>query len=318
MKQIKGMAHDFEGVWAKAGGGTHAWPTAMMALGGRVLRALWEHAGIVSFFVTGRPAAYVEAASQCIGKISAVPDICENGAVFRQGSTGRWVRSPAISTEHLRLYDTAKQNLIQFAFDHGGILEAGKDVAAAINAPIYFDGSRMPTDQFFKILWHYAHSRGYVGVEGRNFLHMIPSLSAVDITPHGIDKFTALLLLSTKMGWDLSHEVAAIGDTKGDLTVLQNVAFPMCPANAIEEVKELVRNRGGYVSDYPTVVGAVDCMIQLIKDRDREVRDNVYVESQFVFGSIHNPMLHVPKQDEIPHLVSEYDNSSGLRSLFPI
>lgn len=315
-KRILGCAHDFEGVWVEAGGSAHAWPTTMMAIAGRVLRALWEHAGIISFFVTGRPAAYMEAANQCVGKLSMVPDVFENGAVLRQSSGGRWRAHPQLLSDDLLLYGRVKEELRRIAREMGASEEVGKNICASFN-PL----PNMSTAEFFKDFWSVASQDRVVSdLRGKKplteIVNVVHTVSAIDVTPAGINKRAGLDVLCRALGWNPAENVAAIGDTKGDFPILEYVALPMCPSNAIEEVKELVRSRNGYVSDFPTVVGAVDCMIQLVKDKSKQVQDEVYVESQFVFGNLNNEFLRVPRQNSIPHLTSPYDDCPGLQNLF--
>lgn len=58
------------------------------------------------------------------------------------------------------------------------------------------------------------------------------------------------------------EEILAIGDHHNDLPMLDGSAAGMtaCPANAVREVQEIVRSRGGYVSPYPWGEGVADAI----------------------------------------------------------
>ncbi|MEX1045314.1 MAG: HAD family hydrolase [Chthoniobacterales bacterium] len=58
------------------------------------------------------------------------------------------------------------------------------------------------------------------------------------------------------------EEVLAIGDHHNDIPMLDGVAAAMvaCPGNAVEEVKQLVRANGGYVSPHPWGEGVADAI----------------------------------------------------------
>ncbi len=56
--------------------------------------------------------------------------------------------------------------------------------------------------------------------------------------------------------------VLAIGDHQNDIPMLDGSAAAMvaCPANAVDEVKDLVRSAGGYVSPFPWGEGVADAI----------------------------------------------------------
>ena len=58
------------------------------------------------------------------------------------------------------------------------------------------------------------------------------------------------------------EEVLAIGDHHNDVPMLDGSAAAMvaCPANAVEEVKDVVRAAGGYVSPHPWGEGVADAI----------------------------------------------------------
>jgi len=57
-------------------------------------------------------------------------------------------------------------------------------------------------------------------------------------------------------------DVLAIGDHHNDIPMLDGSAAAMvaCPANAVDEVKEVVRSAGGYVSPFAWGEGVADAI----------------------------------------------------------
>ncbi len=76
-----------------------------------------------------------------------------------------------------------------------------------------------------------------------------------------IHKGSALAELSRLLGIPRG-EVLAIGDHHNDIPMLDGSAAGMvaCPANAVGEVKEIVRAAGGYVSRHPWGEGVADAI----------------------------------------------------------
>lgn len=85
---------------------------------------------------------------------------------------------------------------------------------------------------------------------------------AVDISPAGIDKASGVRFFAEKIGIGLD-EILGIGDSKGDLPMLEIVGQVGCPANATKECKALVKKKGGYISPYSYAVGVGDVISAL-------------------------------------------------------
>ena len=80
-------------------------------------------------------------------------------------------------------------------------------------------------------------------------------------THREIHKGSALAELARLLGISRG-EVLAIGDHHNDMPMLDGSAAAMvaCPANAVREVKDLVRAAGGYVSPFPWGEGVADAI----------------------------------------------------------
>lgn len=88
------------------------------------------------------------------------------------------------------------------------------------------------------------------------FIEIDYSSIAIDIRPEGVNKGTALEVLTRLTGIQ-PEEILGTGDSAGDFPMLQRVGFVGCPSNASPECKAFVESRGecGYVSELPYVAG---------------------------------------------------------------
>lgn len=78
-------------------------------------------------------------------------------------------------------------------------------------------------------------------------------------------KGTALLALEKHLGITPSETLSA-GDYYNDIPMLRSdvTASPVAPANALPEIKDLVHQEGGYISDYPAGQGVLDGIIHYL------------------------------------------------------
>ncbi len=74
--------------------------------------------------------------------------------------------------------------------------------------------------------------------EWDSLLEITHSQSAVDITPRGVNKGSGIRQLAKLVRIPVD-EMLGIGDSHGDLPMLQVVGTRACPANASEEIKNL-------------------------------------------------------------------------------
>lgn len=81
------------------------------------------------------------------------------------------------------------------------------------------------------------------------------SAAAVDITLPGMDKAHGVRAVAHRMGWDLAS-CAAFGDAANDLPMLKAVGMPMCPANALPEVKRCC----AFAATQPAARGLVEAI----------------------------------------------------------
>lgn len=88
---------------------------------------------------------------------------------------------------------------------------------------------------------------------------------AVDISPAGIDKASGVRFFAEKTGLH-PDQILGIGDSRGDFPFLQLVRYVGCPSNASSECKELVKERGGYISPHGYAMGVMDVIRHFIKE----------------------------------------------------
>ena len=79
-------------------------------------------------------------------------------------------------------------------------------------------------------------------------LYVIAHVDAVDVMQNGLSKKTGLTVVAEHLGIQF-EEMIGVGDGMNDLEMLSSVGYPVAVANADDRVKEIVRERGGYISE---------------------------------------------------------------------
>ena len=95
-------------------------------------------------------------------------------------------------------------------------------------------------------------------------LYIIEQVDAVDIMQEGLSKEVGLKVLCERLDITL-EEIIGFGDGINDLEMLSCVGYPVAVANAVDEIKNVVSNRGGYISRLKCgegVLEAVDFLIE--------------------------------------------------------
>ena len=85
----------------------------------------------------------------------------------------------------------------------------------------------------------------------------------LDIIPKAAGKENAAKFLTKKYGFDIKDTVG-IGNDISDIEMLKYVAMPSCPGNAVDSVKEAVKKKNGYISEYKQHQATTDILINLI------------------------------------------------------
>lgn len=258
MTTIQAVSIDWEGCITEPGGGRVAWPTQKIADFGNFLWELQRRTYILPFINSGRGASYIEAGLQALGLVTTTPHVVENGSLLYIPLTGQWWLNPAITKDAMKDFRALQDSLFDYATNVGATIELGKDFSCSFNPP-----PGMIIKEFFgKMKDQIITYRGSADI-----VSITHSVSAVDVTIKGVTKASGLAMWQDRTKVPV-EEIAAIGDSRGDLPVLEEVGFAMCPANATDEVKNFIQENGGYISPYRTTLGVVDCLRQVTEDRD--------------------------------------------------
>lgn len=170
---------------------------------------------------TGRSAAYVEAIAQLLNIQHWC--ICENGAYVYQPVSEKVIFHPELSAERRQHMQYIKQQCLQQPLHRLCTVELGKEICVSLNPQdISVNELCAVVTQFF----------------AQADLNVARSTTAVDITPKGINKGSALQWLCQREGWSLDS-VIGVGDSQGDICFLSLCGVVVCPANAVDEVKAL-------------------------------------------------------------------------------
>jgi len=202
------------------------------------LQSYISEKNISLFLCTGRSAPYVEAIAQLLHINQWC--ICENGAYLYQPMTDEVAYNPLITNKTLQAINDCKSLLATPKFKTISNLELGKEICISLNP-------RQGTiEELYSLL------KNEIDTE---LLYINHSTTAVDITPKGVNKGSALKFLSKRENYDL-NDIVAIGDTSGDLPFMQLAGTKACPANAKDCVKDIC----DYVSRLNSTPGVLDIL----------------------------------------------------------
>ena len=190
------------------------------------------------FLCTGRSAPYVESIAQLLHINQWC--ICENGAYLYQPMSDKIIYNPLMTDKTLEALLECKALLKTHKYTNICKVELGKEVCISLN-PI-----QGTTEELYTLLQEQIDT---------SLLYINHSSTAVDITPRGIDKGSALKLLCKKEGYHLK-DIVAIGDTSGDLPFMEISGIKACPHNARKAVKDIC----DYVSPICSTEGVLDVL----------------------------------------------------------
>lgn len=240
-RNISLICLDWEGCATLPGGGRVPWPTAHLAQLQKTVQRLVEPL----ILVTGRQAPYGEAGLQAIGAFSSIPSVLENGVVLYYPKTKKYSFNQALTDPVRSAISRFRGIAWEWGQKNGLVPELGKEICISMSAA---DGSLLPS-----LLEKFR----------REFEEMLPvldvthSMSALDITPKGVNKWTGLKQVLDGFGIR-PNNVLGIGDAKNDHVWLAQVGVPCCPANADEATKKLVQDCGGFVASQECTKGVLE------------------------------------------------------------
>lgn len=189
---------------------------------------------------TGRPQPYVAALLAVLGAVwPHRPSIVEAGAYLYYPAEGRAQPNLVLSPGLLDRWRETKRHLRDQAPAMGARPGLGEKLGLSL---IPLEGKVGPL--FDHIQKHFA---------GWDHIEITHSSMCVDIAPKGVNKGTAIRQLAAETSID-PRQMLGIGDSINDLTMLDMVGVPTCPANAHPRVKE----KCVYISPFPSTTGVWD------------------------------------------------------------
>lgn len=227
---MKAIALDIDGCVTN-GKGNHTSPSLLSSLN----QAL-KKSNTSSFLCTGRSAPYVEAVAQFLDINQWC--ICENGAYLYHPIEDSLIYHPLINKNTLNALADFQIQLQKNKYKKICRKELGKEVCISLN----------PLDMSIKDLFYQLKE-----VVNRDLLYINYSTTAVDITPIGVDKGSALEFLCRQQTIS-PDDVLAIGDSSGDIPFMSLSGYKACPSNSSDSVKLI----SDYISDLPATSGVID------------------------------------------------------------
>lgn len=241
-RKIDMVCLDWEGCVSEPGGGKMPWPTRNIALLAEVIQVI----GVPVILVTGRQAPYGEAGLQSINAFSDVPSVLENGAVLYYPKTKRYLFNQALTAASVEAVQQARPRIFKWGQKFGLVPELGKEICISLAAS---DKAILPTAL--------AAFRAELGLN--DLFESTHSASALDICPVGVNKLSGLEQVLAMHSIDATN-VLGVGDALNDMVWLDRIGVPCCPANADEDIKKIVSERGGHVATEQTTLGVIEIL----------------------------------------------------------
>lgn len=194
--------------------------------------------------VTARPAPYAEAVIQFLGLMDIKKQkhaICESGTVFHLFGSDTFFVAEEVNTDMLINFEK-DLHWLQEVYHFN--IEDGRKRTMCVLA-----GKNQALDELAKILEEYVP----------NGIGMHVSAGGIDFVPNKTNKATAVLTLAKKLNVGLEDAIC-IGDSGGDIPLMNIIGHPACPQNASEKVKELVKSKDGYTAKKEHSLGVVEIL----------------------------------------------------------
>ncbi|MGD2249338.1 MAG: HAD family hydrolase [Candidatus Methanofastidiosia archaeon] len=96
-------------------------------------------------------------------------------------------------------------------------------------------------------------------------LYVIRQVDAIDVMQTGLSKKVGLTVLCDRLGISLEGMIG-FGDGLNDLEMLSCVGYPVAVENAVDEIKSVVKERGGYISKVKYGEGVLEAVNYLIEN----------------------------------------------------
>lgn len=275
---IKIVITDIEGILTPPEGSQSPWPLESLL---RIRQFIHEQKqNIVCILCSGRSLSYGEAVIQALDlfflfpkekamntidiwktELITWPSILENGTCFYDPLAKRIIVNPELSETQLEHLNLIKEKVIPILIKNTGCqLESGKMFSISLNPPFRkgSDKKRISTEEFRPVVEKAMQ-------DFLNYIEITHSISAVDITPQGISKASAVRFLIKNTN-SMAEEILGVGDTAADEEWLNIVGWSAAPANGRGKIK-----KADYFSPYDVSEGFWDILNNLKKHRYEKV-----------------------------------------------
>lgn len=239
---------DIEGVLVPPGGSEHPWDLEDLLR----IRSFFRKSPCAAILCSGRQEPYGEAMVQALNLFERLPEdvsrnvrrsgapallswpsVFENGAVFYDPMAKRPFPHPALTPAVRQgLAQLRQEGIEPLLKETGAQLEVGKEYCLSINPPLSGSTGRRATTASF---------RPRVDLAVTPYLDLLEvnhSASAIDITPRGVDKASAVSLLLDWTGLK-PDEVLGVADSPSDAGWLRLLGWNAAPANGRENLPGL-------------------------------------------------------------------------------
>lgn len=191
---------------------------------------------------SGRPLPYAEAIARMIHN-DVLPVVCENGVWLWDPRTNEFLRDPSIARTHLDAVAAATEWVERELGPRGVVIQPGKTASLSLwHADTPYLRTLPP------LLERVFRERGWP-------FRVSMTIAWINIDLAHISKATGLRRLIERTGL-ARDRLAGIGDSVGDLAMLEHVRYFACPSNATPEV----RARASYVSPHAEIDGVLDIL----------------------------------------------------------
>jgi len=203
-------------------------------------------------FCTERDRNYVEATAFSVGRPNSW-SVIESGIALFNPTTKEMLINESLSLEVRTAFETLRRERLPHILEKFPDLfeYPGNMINIALERKY---GVNLPVEEYYK-----AARIKLSDLERQDLITIHPSRIAIDISPPGIDKASGIRFLAKTTGIS-PNQMLGIGDSKGDFPMLNLVGLVGCPSNALEECKELIQKKGGYISPHQYARGVADVL----------------------------------------------------------
>lgn len=192
---------------------------------------------------SGRPVGFAEAMTRLVGN-TILPAIGEMGVYLHDPKTAQSELDPAITPEHLESVAGLQRYFHETLRPMGVSMQPGKSASVTF----WHSDTDLLRNRICPGVESLCKERGWPFRVSMSWYYINCDLAHISKAT-GIERFKTKTNIS-------AERLAGIGDTSSDLAIREKVAFFACPANAIDELKDVA----DYVAKAPEAEGVVEIL----------------------------------------------------------